>query len=248
MDYFGLLFSRLCTILCSENFDIKSASASALGILLEIIPNDYSLNCQDYMERLLGNLLYDNPLKMTYEFDFFTAKNNFCKESTLLAISSFTSENEICRKIVIDNRNNVSEILACLRNKHVFVRVAASQCCRSLSRSIKNLRTTLVDAGILPIVITLLDDESVLVQAAACAIICNMVLEFSALKEACLCDDVIEKLVFFLDSKETCLRLNSLWAIKNLLYQAEERIAMKVLRVLTFERLFTYFTHLLLGL
>lgn len=227
--------------LCSENLDIKSASASALGILLEILPSDYLMNCRDYMERLMDNLLYKNPTKMTYEFDFFETKNNFCKESTLLAISSFTSENDICRKIVIDNRNNVSEILACLQNKHVFVRIAASQCCRSLSRSIKNLRTTLVDAGILPIVITLLNDESVLVQAAACAIICNMVLEFSALKEACLSDDVIEKLVSFLNSKDISLRLNSLWAIKNLLYQAEERIAMKVLRVLTFERLFTYY-------
>lgn len=75
------------------------------------------------------------------------SNNERIKESALLAIAAVCSLREECRKQVIDAKV-LSAIVAAMEHKSVGVRAAACQCTRSLSRSVKNLRTSLVDAGI----------------------------------------------------------------------------------------------------
>ena len=47
----------------------------------------------------------------------------------------------------------------------------------------------------------------------------------------------MEKLVALANASDTSLRLNSIWALKNLLFQADSEIKRNVMKVLTYPRL-----------
>lgn len=65
----------------------------------------------------------------------------------MLAIAAISSLREECRRQVIDAKI-LPYIVSAMSHKSTGVRAAACQCTRSLSRSVKNLRTNLVDARI----------------------------------------------------------------------------------------------------
>lgn len=63
-----------------------------------------------------------------------------------------------------------------------LVQAAAADCVRALSRSVKNLRLTLCDAGLAEPLVALLAAAEVDVASSACAALCNLVLDFSDFK------------------------------------------------------------------
>ncbi|CAG8492716.1 12829_t:CDS:10 [Acaulospora colombiana] len=85
----------------------------------------------------------------------------------------------------------------------------------------------------------LLSDESTDVQKTACATICNIVLEFSPMKRIIIEQGGIEKLVELVQSSDNTLRLNAIWALKNLVYNAESEIKDSVMKALTYPTLET---------
>lgn len=103
-------------------------------------------------------------------------------ESALLATSALSATSEECRKSIVES-NFLSILVDALGSESTAVKIAACQCARGLSRSVKNLRTNLFDAGISKPLLRLLNDPSIAVQTTACATLCNMVLEFSPLKK-----------------------------------------------------------------
>ncbi len=103
-------------------------------------------------------------------------------ESALLATSALSTTSEECRKCVVESKI-MPVLVEALSSESTAVKIAACQCARGLSRSVKNLRTHLFDAGISKPLLKLLNDPSIAVQTTACATLCNMVLEFAALKK-----------------------------------------------------------------
>ncbi|KAG5459895.1 MAG: armadillo-type protein, partial [Olpidium bornovanus] len=104
-------------------------------------------------------------------------------------------------------------------------------------RSVKSLRTSLVDAGIAIPLFNLLGDESIAVQTTASATLCNIVLDFSPMKKTVLENGGVERLVGLVSSMDANLRLNSVWALKNLLFQADSEIKQTVMRQLKYSQL-----------
>ena len=103
-------------------------------------------------------------------------------ECALIVAAALSSTNEDNRKHVVDSKL-LGLIVESLSSQNVQLRISACQCARNLSRSVKNLRTNLFEAGLSKPLLKLLNDKSLNVQITACATICNMVLDFTPLKK-----------------------------------------------------------------
>ncbi|KAJ3334156.1 Armadillo repeat-containing protein 8 [Blyttiomyces sp. JEL0837] len=150
------------------------------------------------------------------------------KESAFIAIAAVCSLKEECRKQAIE-ANILPSIVRAMQSQNSHIRAAACKCTRSLSRSVKTLRTALVDAGVANPLFTLLDDPNLNVRITASATLCNIVLDFSPMKRAVLEGGGIERIVRLVGEGDANLRLNAVWALKNLLFQAESGIKERVL-------------------
>ncbi|KAI8619701.1 armadillo-type protein [Chytriomyces sp. MP71] len=158
-------------------------------------------------------------------------------ESCLLAIAALTSLREDTRKSAIDV-NLLPVIVAALGSSRTPLRSAACKCTRSLSRSVKTLRTSLMDAGVVHPLFVLLADASEGVRADACAALCNIVLDFSPMKKTVIEGGGVERIVGTLKgARGVELRVNCVWALKNLLYQAGSDVKEKVMGELGWDEL-----------
>jgi len=163
--------------------------------------------------------------------------NERLRENILHALSVIASLREECRKQVVDHKL-LGPMVSSLSSLNPAIRAAACRCCRSLSRSVKHLRTSLVDAGVAAPLFNLLDDASLDVQIAASATLCNIVLDFSPMKRIVMEGGGIAKLVSLLNSMDPALRLNGLWGLKNLAYEAELSLKEAILKELTYEGMY----------
>ena len=168
--------------------------------------------------------------------------------TAVAAIALFDTD---IRTAVTDELRLVPAIQASLSNRYVGVRYAACQCARALSRAVSALRTNIVDTGLGLAVFQLFlkADEDRQVMHAASAVICNVVTNFSPLRtvgfdqlpvhqsssfilyflQTLLEQGVIQRLVQLLRSDDIELKLNALWAYKNLLYKATPELKREVM-------------------
>jgi hypothetical protein len=166
-----------------------------------------------------------------------SATSDRLRENVLNALAIISSLREESRKQVVEGRL-LGHVVQLLGSSHAGIRAAACRCTRSLSRSVKHLRTSLVDAGVAIPLFKLLDDPSLEVQVAASAALCNIVLDFSPMKKVVLESGALSRLVTLLDSMDPALRLNGLWALKNLAYEAELPLKEAIMKELTSETLY----------
>ncbi|KAI9796404.1 MAG: hypothetical protein M1833_006176 [Piccolia ochrophora] len=101
-----------------------------------------------------------------------------------------------------------------------YVLIAACGTVRALSRSVSILRTSLIDAGVALPLFALLKNPDMEVQIAATAAVCNLVLDFSPMREAILGAGVLKVLCEHAHSTNARLRLEAVWALKHLVYDA----------------------------
>ncbi|KAI0362524.1 ARM repeat-containing protein [Trametes cingulata] len=153
------------------------------------------------------------------------------REAALTAVAAIALFDTDIRTAVTDELRLIPAIQASLSNRYVGVRYAACQCARALSRAVSVLRTNIVDTGLGLAVFQLFmkQDEDRQVMHAASAVICNILANFSPLRTVLLEQGAVPRLVQLLHSEDKELKLNALWAFKNLLYKADPELKREVM-------------------
>ena len=165
-----------------------------------------------------------------------------CKENALLALASLGAQREEIRRKISECSILLSFVVEFLSDEREEIRAAASLCLRSLSRSPKALRTCLGELEVAKPLVCLLQDTNERVRAAASASLCNLVLDFSILKKSILQEGAVKHLVKLCDcffEKNESIRINAMWALKNIVYQAEASLKKTVLEQIGKKRIFT---------
>ncbi|KAL6300508.1 ARM repeat-containing protein [Sparassis latifolia] len=172
------------------------------------------------------------PIEQTVEWEEDEPESISClREAALTAIAAISLFDDDIRGDVTDKLKLIPSIQTSLSHQHVGVRYAACQCVRALSRSVAVLRTNIVDTGLGMAVYQLFQkqDEDRRVTYAASAVICNLANDCSPLRTVLLEQGVVNRLVQLLNSGDSGLRLNALWAIKNLLYKSSLDVKRQVM-------------------
>ncbi|KAJ5417684.1 uncharacterized protein N7487_001234 [Penicillium crustosum] len=110
--------------------------------------------------------------------------------------------------------------------------LAACGTARMLTRSVSVLRTSLIDAGVAKPLFALLRHSDLEVQIAATAAICNLALDFSPMKEAIISHNIIPILCEHAHSPNTKLQIESLWALKHMVYDTANDVRMNIIETL----------------
>ncbi|XP_041118974.1 armadillo repeat-containing protein 8 isoform X2 [Polyodon spathula] len=160
------------------------------------------------------------------------------RQAAFKLYASLGANDEDIRKKIIETENMMDRIVSGLSESSIKVRLAAVRCLHSLSRSVQQLRTSFQDHAVWKPLMKLLQNapEEVLVMASST--LCNLLLEFSPSKEPILESGAIDLLCSLTQSESPALRVNGIWALMNMAFQAEQKIKMDILRALSTEQLF----------
>ncbi|KAI0436423.1 armadillo repeat protein [Xylaria telfairii] len=169
------------------------------------------------------------------------------RETTLRALGALATHKEDFRKAIVDQQvvtyiidslnqfsgspkhtkdqdvlhhSNPKSKASLLEQNPVSVIVEACYVIRMLSRSVNTLRTALVDQNASEPLFRLLRHPDVDVQIAATGCICNLVPDFSPMRDPLIEAGVLKILCEHAHSHNSDLRLNALWALKNLVDSA----------------------------
>mmetsp|Transcript_8555 Transcript_8555/g.24546 ORF Transcript_8555/g.24546 Transcript_8555/m.24546 type:complete len:680 (-) Transcript_8555:360-2399(-) len=152
-------------------------------------------------------------------------------EGTLHALGTLCMEREESRKQLMDAKV-LAPVASALEHEQSGVREAACLCIRSLSRTVKQQRSALVEADVAAPLLRLLQDPCTEVQLMASATLCNMVLDFSPIKEQVLKNGGAQQLVHLSKSMHSGLRRHAVSALKNLIYQSDLNLKAAVIESL----------------
>ncbi|XP_021682977.2 uncharacterized protein LOC110666697 isoform X1 [Hevea brasiliensis] len=144
-------------------------------------------------------------------------------QGILLALADICSKLESCRYrfLSLEVWNMVTNALT---HDSAGVRTAACICIRSVTRSIKNLCAGYFMNEVLVIpLVQLLNDSLVSVQVAALGAISNILVDFTTGKSTFVQCGALKQLIQLSKSMESTVRLNALWALKNMVFLADDR-------------------------
>ncbi|XP_044482367.1 armadillo repeat-containing protein 8 isoform X3 [Mangifera indica] len=154
-------------------------------------------------------------------------------EGILLALADMCSKLECCRARFL-SLQVLNLVIDALAHDSAHVRTAACICLRSVSRSIKNLSAGnfMNESVVIPLV-RLLNDPSSFVQVAALGAISNVVVDFMTRRSTFIRCGGVKQLVQLSKSMDATIRLNALWALRNLVFLAENKCKEGVFSELT---------------
>ncbi|TFK94820.1 ARM repeat-containing protein [Polyporus arcularius HHB13444] len=189
----------------------------------------YERNCLVQVAQLVTSI---TPIEKTSEDDEDEPESvSRLREAALTAVAAIAMFDNDIRTAVTDELKIIPAVQVSLTHQYVGVRYAACQCARALSRAVSALRTNIVDTGLGMSVFQLFmkQDEDRQVMHAASTVVCNVVTDFSPLRSTLIEQGVITRLVQLLNTGDSALRLNALWAFKNLLYKATPELKRQVM-------------------
>ncbi|KAK5044995.1 hypothetical protein LTR84_010143 [Exophiala bonariae] len=106
--------------------------------------------------------------------------------------------------------------------------LAACGAVRVLTRSVQALRTKLVEAEVAKPIIQLMSSSDPEVRIAATMVLANLAIDFSPMKDGVSESTVVKKLCEQAHSASARLRLESLWALKQLVLNANKKLKQEV--------------------
>ncbi|GLV43849.1 hypothetical protein CBL_11571 [Carabus blaptoides fortunei] len=169
-------------------------------------------------------------------------QNSECgRQGAFKAFASLGANDEDIRKRIIETDHLMEQVLAGLADECANVRLAAVRCLHSLSRSVQQLRTSFQDHSVWRPLMALLTsipppcDELLTVASST---LCNLLLEFSPAKEPILEQGAVQLLCSLTNRPEPSLKLNGIWALMNMAFQAEQRIKSQILITLGTDQIF----------
>ncbi|XP_072571175.1 armadillo repeat-containing protein 8 isoform X4 [Paramormyrops kingsleyae] len=160
------------------------------------------------------------------------------RQAAFKLYASLGANDEDVRKKITETENMMDRIVSGLSESSIKVRLAAVRCLHSLSRSVQQLRTSFHDHAVWKPLMKLLQNAPDEVLVMASSTLCNLLLEFSPSKEPILESGVIELLCSLTQSDSPALRVNGIWALMNMAFQADQKVKVEIVRALGTEQLF----------
>lgn len=160
------------------------------------------------------------------------------KQAAFKAFASLAANDEEIRKKIIDTDTLMENVVSAFTDSSPRVRLAAVRCLHSLSRSVQQLRTTFQDHAVWRPLMKLLHNADDDILTVASSTLCNLLLEFSPSKEPILECGAVELLCGLTRRDDPSLRLNGVWALMNMAFQADHKIKAQILTALGSEHVF----------
>ncbi|XP_043348765.1 armadillo repeat-containing protein 8 isoform X20 [Dermochelys coriacea] len=195
-----------------------------------------SAKCLTYMCRAGAIQTDDNCIVLKLDHDLKHAHE--LRQAAFKLYASLGANDEDIRKKIIETENMMDRIVNGLSESSIKVRLSAVRCLHSLSRSVQQLRTSFQDHAVWKPLMKVLQNAPDEVLVVASSTLCNLLLEFSPSKEPILESGAIELLCSLTQSENLALRVNGIWALMNMAFQAEQKIKADILQGLSTEQLF----------
>ncbi|XP_053326701.1 armadillo repeat-containing protein 8 isoform X3 [Spea bombifrons] len=160
------------------------------------------------------------------------------RQAAFKLYASLGANDEDIRKKIIEAEHMMDRIVSGLSEASIKVRLAAVRCLHSLSRSVQQLRTSFQDHAVWKPLMKVLQNAPDDILVVASSTLCNLLLEFSPSKEPILESGAVELLCSLTVSENPALRVNGIWALMNMAFQADQKIKSDILRGLSTEQLF----------
>ncbi|XP_067141657.1 armadillo repeat-containing protein 8-like isoform X2 [Centruroides vittatus] len=164
------------------------------------------------------------------------------KQAAFKAFASLSANDEEIRKKIIETDFLMEHVVTVLSDPNPRLRLAAVRCLHSLSRSVQQLRTTFQDHAVWRPLMKLLHNAPDDILTVASSTLCNLLLEFSPSKEPILECGVVELLCSLTKQEDPALRLNGVWALMNMAFQADQKIKSQILTTLGTDQIFHLLT------
>ncbi|KAI0318921.1 ARM repeat-containing protein [Amylostereum chailletii] len=240
----SLIILHAMNRLISSNAESAITRTKACFIFTFLIMDEKEL-CQAAFDRgslnKLATLVQSiTPTEPTAEWDQDEAVDvSNLREAALTTISVMAIADNDIRREITDTVKLIPQLVAALSHRHRGVRYAACQCVRALGRSVAVARTSLVDSGLGNSLFKTFakEDEDRLVTYAALTAMCNLITEYSPLRQPFLEQGLVKRLAQLMGSGHAELRLNALWAVKNLVYKCNSTIKRGIMKEIGWKEL-----------
>ncbi|XP_048772840.1 armadillo repeat-containing protein 8-like isoform X4 [Ostrea edulis] len=164
--------------------------------------------------------------------------SNELKQAAFRAFASLGANDEDIRKKIIETENLMEHIVGGMTCNDVKVQMGAVRCLHSLSRSVQQLRTTFQDHTVWKPLMNLMTNGSEELLPVTSSTLCNLLLEFSPGREACLEAGAINLLAKLTARSEGDLKLNGIWGLMNMAFQADLSVKIHIVDTIGTEQLF----------
>ncbi|KAL5533100.1 hypothetical protein ACEPAF_4876 [Sanghuangporus sanghuang] len=162
------------------------------------------------------------------------------REAALTAIASLAMLSNDIRNEIAGVFNLLPLISVCLEHpRNAGVRYAACQCVRALGRSVRVLRTSLLDSGVGVTLCQIVEnpDEDRRVMNIALAGLCNLLTDFSPLRQTIVERGAVSRIAELTRASEDKLKVSALWAVKNLLDKASSKDKLSIMKQVGWDHL-----------